>query len=190
MKKLFIILTLVFLTGCSNYENNVELQETPEIEYLPIYYMEHLSGPRVETTRPVAVLFQFDLVGYSKYQISYLSCGCRAIENCYQQVTYIELTDDGTVQFISFDEDSNGHYIAAMWGDSNPTPAGKTREDFEEQYIPFFIGKTPEELAVYSSIEDLTDWEYVDEYAGSSVSVNNILRAIQGLQEYHLNRKE
>ncbi len=190
MKKIICVLMLVLLTGCSNYEENIDDQSLPEIEYLPIYYMEHLSGPRVETTRPVAVLFEFDLIGYTKYQISYLSCGCRSIENCYQQVTYVELTDEGVIQYISFDEDSNEHYTAAMWGDSNPTPAGKTKQDFEEQYVPFLIGKTPEELAVYSSIEDLVDWDYVDEYSGSSVSVNNILRALQGLQEYHIKRGE
>jgi hypothetical protein len=47
---------------------------------------------------------------------------------------------------------------------------------------------TVEEMAAYSTIDDMTDFEQADSYAGSSVSVNNMLRALQGLQEYHMNK--
>ncbi len=47
---------------------------------------------------------------------------------------------------------------------------------------------TVEGMAALSTIDDMTDFEYADSYSGSSVSVNNMLRALQGLQEYHMNK--
>ncbi len=96
---------------------------------------------------------------------------------------------NGTIKFLSFSVDSNGHYTPAVWGDSSPTPGGKTKEDFTAELINgYFIGKTVEDLANISTIADMTDFEQVDEYAGSSVSVNNMLRALKELQNYHMNK--
>ena len=99
---------------------------------------------------------------------------------------------------MSFDVDSDGDYTPAVWGDSSPIPpygdeslreTGLTKEDFMRDLVNgYFVGKKPEDLADQFSMEDM-DFPNMDAYAGSSVSVNNMLRALKGLQEYHLNKQ-
>lgn len=216
MKKLITLLLslvlVVSLSGCADYAANttecepvtIEVEvpgecstetetETPaagpaEIDGLGIYYVNHISGEGHEVSRPVKVLFEFKTLKFTKYQIAYLSCTWRPAERNYEQVAYVELDKNGTIKFLSFDVDSDGHYTPAVWGDSSPTPGGKTKDDFAAELIPYFTGMTVDELAAFSTIDDMTDFEQVDSYAGSSVSVNNMLRALQGLQEYHMNK--
>ena len=83
-----------------------------------------------------------------------------------------------------------------MWGDSSPTPAGKTLENFEAEFIPWLIGKSLEDLggisvftnAQYFDILNTTtiaEQDLIDGYAGSSVSTNNMIRVMKVLLEYH-----
>ncbi|QVK21411.1 hypothetical protein KHQ82_03580 [Mycoplasmatota bacterium] len=58
----------------------------------------------------------------------------------------------------------------------------------------FLLNKKPEDLANVSTIDDikaqyLDEIPNIDSYAGSSVTINNVLRAFKGLQEYHMNNQ-
>lgn len=116
---------------------------------------------------------------------------------------YVEMTlpaskdiNDSQIRTLSFDYDSEGHYLAGFWGDSNPTPAGATYEQFKEQYIPFFVGKR---LQIHFDTERCRGYRprsvyrggrqeknlTLDTFTGSSVSTNNIIRMLLALYEYH-----
>ncbi|HHX52391.1 MAG TPA: hypothetical protein GX703_02620, partial [Erysipelothrix sp.] len=95
----------------------------------------------------------------------------------------------------SFDEDSTGNYTGGFWGDSNPTPAGHSYEDFKEQFIPFFQGKNLGYVYNLSTVDDIDAKDYatgdgrsdleVDFFSSSSVSTNNIIRMIHAVGRYH-----
>ena len=73
------LLLIISLSGCADYAANTAdcVSETPtttEPSSEGIFYMQHLSGERTEVTRPVNVLFEFETIKFTKYQIAYLSC--------------------------------------------------------------------------------------------------------------------
>ena len=97
---------------------------------------------------------------------------------------------------FGFGKDSEGHYNGGMWGDSSPTPAGKTLEDFENDFLPWIVGKTSadfEGVSVFTNDEyhgiqnttTIDDQDLIDSFAGSSVSTNSMIRAMKALLEYH-----
>lgn len=164
--------------------------------------IDHVDGPRNETDFYAFVNFKYKARNYIKYQITYLSCTCRSAAVNYWQTAYVELTlpesgklEDTEVKFLSFDLDSEGHYLGGFWGDSNPTPAGATYEQYKEEYIPFFFNKTASYISTLSVMEDIAAEDYtagegregltLDTFSGSSVSTNNIIRMLNALMEYH-----
>lgn len=164
--------------------------------------INHIDGPRNESKFYAFVNFKYKARNYIKYQITYLSCTCRSANVNYWQTAYVELSlpdsgniDDSTVTFLSFDQDSSGHYTGGFWGDSNPTPAGATYEMFKDEFIPFFIDKDYAYLKTLSVIDDINVSDYtsgegrqdltLDTFSGSSVSTNNIIRMLNALMEYH-----
>ena len=164
--------------------------------------INHINGPRDEHDFYAFVNFKYKARNYIKYQITYLSCTCRSADVNYWMTAYVEMTlpssgniEDSEVRFLSFDRDSTGHYIAGFWGDSNPTPAGNTYEEFKEQYIPFFVGKDYAYIKTLDVVEDIDPALYaegegrenltLDTFTGSSVSTNNIIRMLNALYEYH-----
>ncbi|MBR2066898.1 MAG: hypothetical protein IJ875_01315, partial [Solobacterium sp.] len=177
-----------------------------EVAIIPI---NHVNGPREETNFYAFVNFKYKTEGiksYIKYQITYLSCTCREANVNYWMTAYVELSlpkskdiNDAEVKFFSFDKDSTDHYLAGYWGDSNPTPAGATYEQFKEEYIPFFVGKNYEYNQKLNFVEDIDAPEYssgegradykLDTFAGSSVSTNNIIRMLNALFKYHATDK-
>ena len=83
-----------------------------------------------------------------------------------------------------------------MWGDSSPTPAGKSLENFEDEFIPWLVGKTLDDLdgiSVFTNDDyygtqnttTIDEQDLIDGYAGSSVSTNNMIRVMKALLEYH-----
>ena len=164
--------------------------------------IDHINGPREESDFYAFVNFKYEARNYIKYQITYLSCTCRSADVNYWMTAYVELTlpeskdiNDSQVRFLSFDRDSQDHYTAGFWGDSNPTPAGATYEDFKEQYIPFFTDKDYAYIQTLSTTDDIAAEDYsagegregytLDTFSGSSVSTNNIIRMLNALFEYH-----
>ena len=164
--------------------------------------INHINGPRDEHNFYAFVNFKYKARNYIKYQITYLSCTCRSADVNYWMTAYVELTlpdsgniEDSKIRTLSFDYDAEGHYLAGFWGDSNPTPAGNTYEEFKEQYIPFFVGKDYAYIKTLDVVEDIDPALYsdgegrenlnLDTFTGSSVSTNNIIRMLNALYEYH-----
>ena len=164
--------------------------------------INHINGPRDEHDFYAFVNVKYKARNYIKYQITYLSCTCRSADVNYWMTAYVELTlpdsgniEDSKIRTLSFDYDAEGHYLAGFWGDSNPTPAGNTYEEFKEQYIPFFVGKDYAYIKTLDVVEDIDPALYaegegrenltLDTFTGSSVSTNNIIRMLNALYEYH-----
>ncbi|MEE3489037.1 MAG: FMN-binding protein [Bulleidia sp.] len=162
----------------------------------------HVNGPRDEHNFYAFVDFKYKARKYIKYQVTYLSCTCRSADVNYWQTAYVELTlpsskkiEDSEVRFLSFDEDSAGHYLGGFWGDSNPTPAGVTYETFKAEYIPYWTDKPYSYIKTLSFMDDIDPKDYtsgdgrenlsLDTFTGSSVSTNNIIRMLNALFEYH-----
>lgn len=170
-----------------------------KIAVVPI---DHIDGPRNESKFYAFVNYKYKARDYIKYQITYLSCTCRAASVNYWQTAYVELTlpesmseDDISVRFLSFDKDPNGEYNGGFWGDSNPTPAGVTYSVFKNEYIPYFIDKNYGYIKTLSVMEDIALEDYqangrealkLDTFTGSSVSTNNIIRMLHAIIKYHL----
>jgi len=157
----------------------------------------HINGEGHEVDRNAFLLFEYESRDYVKYQVSYLSCTCRSAAVNFWNVAYIEVNKSlNTVRFLSFGAESGGHYNGGMWGDSSPTPSGKTLTDFENDYIPWLVGQSLESLegiSVFSN-EDyfgisntgtISDQGLIDSFAGSSVSTNNMLRIVKETLKYH-----
>lgn len=220
MKKLMMLLTallLVFsLVGCQDVcvgpeciidsgdntaddGNDDASDDNGEVNADYILKFDHLNGHGDIQEQNLFVLFEWEVRDYVKYQITYLSCTCRNPDVNYWQVAYVEVnkyTND--LRTISFGQDGeDGHYTAGMWGDSSPTPTGKTLEDFENEFIPWLEGQSLETLdginvfsngVMYDKFENtqtIDNQELIDSYAGSSVTTNNMIRAMKTLLTYH-----
>lgn len=166
-----------------------------------IYY-DHINGHgTVVEDFAGYLLFEYEMRDYVKYQVTYLSCTCRNPDINYWQVMYIEINKStNTVRTISFSEVfdvSTGHdYTPGMWGDSSPTPGGKYLEDFETDFIPWLVDKSLADLDGisvftnddYHGIQNTTniaETDLIDDFAGSSVSTNNMIRITKSMLEYH-----
>jgi hypothetical protein len=158
----------------------------------------HINGHGEETEKNAFILYEFEVRDYVKYQVTYISCTCRDAVYNYWQVAFIEVnkyTND--VLYISFDLDGDdGHYTPGTWGDSSPTPAGKTYEDFATDFFPWLEGKSLADLegiSVFTNDDyhgvqntaNIAEQDLIDDFAGSSVSTNNLIRIIKELLEYH-----
>lgn len=128
----------------------------------------HINGPKDEWPFFGIVNYEYDAVDYFKYQVTYLSCTCRAPEVNYWQTAYVELTcptsgnaDDIVLQTLSFEKDGTGHYNAGFWGDSGTNgyfidgSKGVTYEAIKEGFIPYLVGKTKAELNQYNQYDDI-----------------------------------
>jgi len=218
MKKiaLFVIISVLIITlsACSDLCVGTDCIAGDTTEQIAssdsILYYDHINGHGdLMEDHESYLLFEEEMLGYVKYQVTYLSCTCRNSDVNYWQVMYIEIsTTDNSIQRISFgnDKEEGAHiYTAGLWGDSSPTPGpsgdysdGKTLEDFEADFIPWLIGQTPESLEgisvftnePYHGIENsqtIVDPDgLIDSFAGSSVSTNNMIRIIHTMFEYHL----
>lgn len=193
----------ISLDVINDYLNNsADLGEGSTGNVVAVIPINHVNGPREETNFYAFVNFKYKARNYIKYQITYLSCTCRSADVNYWMTAYVELSlpesknpEDAVVRTLSFDRDANDHYTAGFWGDSDPTPAGFTYEQFKEQYIPYFIDKDAKYLATLSVMEDIDAADYsagegrseltIDALSGSSVSANNIIRMLNALMKYH-----
>lgn len=130
----------------------------------------HINGPKAEWNFFAIVNFEYGFMNYYKYQVTYLSCTCRAQEVNYWQTAYVELSipasgDINDVQLISlsFENDDGkkgeGHYIAGFWGDSGTNGhdiegSGVYYEDIRDGFIPYLVGKTYGEVSSFDGYTD------------------------------------
>ena len=162
----------------------------------------HIDGPKDEDLFYAFVPFKYVARNYIKYQVTFISCTCRSADVNVWSTAYVELTlpssgkiGDSAIRTLSFDADSTGHYLGGFWGDSNPPPtAPNANYDLvKAEMIPYYIGKTYDQLKDKSTIDDFADYAEgegraamtVDAVTGATVSSNNILRIVQALYAYH-----
>ncbi len=194
----------------------------------------HINGPKDIDQFYAFIDFKYASKRYIKYQVTYLSCTCRAANVNYWQTAYVELTLpesgnylDSKIKTLSFDYDSSAagdDYLAGFWGDTgttHPMPGTNVMYDYnpdalkdgqpfpvekqislKEEYIPFFIGKDGnyiKSIAECSSevgpVDNINDADFasgegrenysIDDFAGASVSTNNIILMLEALYEYH-----
>lgn len=193
----------ITLESINEYLNtSVDMGEGSIANVVAVIPMDHINGPREEHDFYAFVNFKYKARNYIKYQVTYLSCTCRSAAVNYWMTAYVELTlpksgkiEDSTIKYLSFDYDSEGHYLAGFWGDSNPTPSGATYEDFKREYIPFFLNKDYAYIKSIDTVDDISPSDYsagegrgaykLDSFTGSSVSTNNMIRMLNSLFEYH-----
>ena len=125
----------------------------------------HINGPKAEWNFFAFVNFEYNAGFYYKYQVTYLSCTCRSADVNYWQTAYVELSvpasgdvNDVKLRKLSFENDSEGHYIAGFWGDSGTNGhdingSGITYEDIKTGFIPFLEGKTYAQISSYDNYE-------------------------------------
>jgi hypothetical protein len=149
------------------------------------YYFTHVDGHRGESEKVAFVMFEYEQLETVKYQVAYIACTCRGPQVNYWSVMYVELSkDDGSVQYISWDEDSSGHYTAGMYGDSEETWEGVPVWELLQGYVDDnILGASQESI---NAIEPMHG--DVDAYTGATVTPNNVVRVLQGLFEYHNER--
>ena len=149
------------------------------------FYYTHVNGHQKETETLAFVLFEYEQLATVKYQVAYVACTCRGPDVNYYSVAYVELNkSDGSVDFLSYDEDSTGHYTAGMYGDSVVTYDGVPAK---ELYVTFMedrlIGATQDEINAIQPMHG-----EVDAFTGATVTPNNGARMLQGLFRYHNER--
>ena len=120
-----------------------------------------------------------------KYQVAYVACTCRGPSVNFYSVAYVELSrEDGTLLFMSYDEDSSGHYNPGAYGDSTETGSGTpVKALFEKFRKERLIGATPEQIHALEPLHG-----DVDAYTGATVTPNNAVAMLQGLLGYHAER--
>ena len=193
-------LTLADVNAFLNH--SAKLGEGSKANQVAVIPFDHIDGPKEEDLFYAFVPFKYVARNYIKYQVSFISCTCRPADLNVWSTAYVELTlpesgkiDDAAIRYISFDKDSTGHYNGGFWGDSNPPPAGQTYDQFKNDWLPFYTGKTYAQLKDYGTIADVPLTLYqegegrenleIDAWSGATVSANNTLRMIQALYTYH-----
>ena len=120
--------------------SSVDMGEGTVANAVTLIPVKHINGPKEEHNFYAFVNFKYKARNFIKYQVTYLSCTCRSSAVNYWMTAYVELSlpksgklEDTVVKYLSFDYDSDRHYLAGFWGASNPTPAGATYEDFKRE---------------------------------------------------------
>ncbi|MBI9099952.1 MAG: hypothetical protein JEY91_15835 [Spirochaetaceae bacterium] len=193
LSALLIAMALFTIVSCGGAEKSVELEEESSTPLTAIvddgkiaidnaFYYTHVSGHKDETQRLAYILFEYEQLETVKYQVAYIACTCRGAEVNYYSVAYIELSkEDGSIAYISYDQDSSGHYTAGMYGDSTETwdgtPAKELFKKFREEKL---MGASQESINTMASMHG-----DVDTYSGATVTPNNAVRMLKELFKYH-----
>lgn len=195
---LFVAVLSITFMGCDG--STTEGTGNSDID-MTVLKFPHLDGHGSEVMKDMPILFEYEMRDYVKYQVAFVACTCRAPRDNFWSVAYIDVSKEtGEIQYISFEQDSSGHYTAGVWGDSNPIPEVEvTYEDFERDFFPWIVGKTSEDLdginifydetptvyADYANTKQINEPELIDAFSGSSVSTHSIIRVVKTLLEYH-----
>lgn len=157
----------------------------------------HIDGFGNEMLFPFYILFEYEKQDTVDFQISYLSNTSSPSAMHYMQVAYVQINKaDGSLQTISYGDTVEG-LSPGTWADYNPMPNDITYGDFETSFIPWLIGKTATDLEgisvftnelyyqVAENTTTITEQDLIDQFAGSSVSTNNMIRVMKSLLEYY-----
>lgn len=186
-----LIVLLLIAVGCNSKSASFEypnLKDDKIIEY------KHIKSGQTENYGAV-ILYEYKMDNYTKYQVSFLSCTCRAASENYQHMMYIEINnnnnspEEATIRDIKFQ----------FWGDSPVNPEnGITYENIEKEFLPYLRYKSKVEIDAMTSLRDIKDadkverngqmYDFIDGYSGATVSVDNTLAILHALFNYHVNK--
>ena len=182
---------------------SAKLGEGSKANPVAIIPINHIDGPQDEDLFYGFVSFKYEARNYIKYQVSFISCTCRSADVNYWTTAYVDLTlpesgllIDTQIKTLSFGPDGTGRYTGGFWGDSDPIPTGgQTFEMIDDEYVPYYVGKTYGEIKDLNTIADIQLADYqagegrgdyqIDTWTGATVSTNNILRMLQALIKHH-----
>lgn len=187
---LFLILVLL-LTGCSQSTANMDYDNFSNDR---IITYKHRKGNELNDYAAV-ILFEYEMDNFTKYQVSYLSCTCRAASENYQHLLYVEINNNNN----SPEEATIRNIKYQFWGDSPQNPVnGITYEDIEQEFLPYLQYKSKAEIDKLHTLKDIRDAgkverkgqmiDFVDAYTGATVSVDNTLAVLHALFDYHVNK--
>jgi len=191
---LLVIPAVLIMISCGGAEKTAEVKEEAAAETVVddgtvtidnAFYYTHISGHGDETQRLAYILFEYEQLETVKYQVAYIACTCRGAEVNYYSVAYLELSkEDGSIAFISYDQDSAGHYTAGLYGDSvetwDGTPAKELYKQFREEKL---MGASQESINAMEAMHG-----DVDTYSGATVTPNNAVRMLKELFKHHNTR--
>ena len=162
----------------------VPAQEAGEGILVPnAFKYTHVDGHRHEEEMVAFVLFEYEQLKSVKYQVGYIACTCRGPEVNYYSVAYVELSkDDGSVRYLSYDLDSDEHYIAGLYGDSEESWDGSQVKTLFMGFIKDMLVGKPQDFI--NAIKPMHGRD-VDAFTGATVTPNNAVRMLQGLFKYH-----
>ncbi|SNR87830.1 hypothetical protein SAMN05446037_1001186 [Anaerovirgula multivorans] len=185
-----LLITVMLFVGCqaAPTSNSKEYPNFNDSRIIPYQHIKHGSAEEYAAV----ILFEYQMDNYTKYQISYLSCSCRAASANYQHLLYVEINNnndsaqEATIRDIEFQ----------FWGDSAVNPEnGMTYEMIEKEFLPYLIYKSKAEIDAMTTLKDIKDadqverngnmYDFVDAYTGATVSVDNTLTILHALFEYH-----
>ena len=195
--------TTITLDDVNRFLNeSAKLGEGSKANPVAIIPINHIDGPQDEDLFYGFVSFKYEARNYIKYQVTFISCTCRSADVNYWTTAYVDLTlpesgmlVDTQIKTLSFGPDGTGRYTGGFWGDSDPIPSGQTFEMIDDEFVPYFVGKTYGDIKGLSTIADIQLADYqagegrgayeIDTWTGATVSTNNILRMLQALIEFH-----
>jgi len=141
-------MTLEDLNNMLNDSENMNMDFANAVAVIPF---DHINGPRDEWDFYAIINFQYPETRYVKYQVTYLSCTCRADNVNYWQTAYMEMStnvsnpENSKLRALSFDIDGTGKYTAGFWGDSDPIKSGDSIIATYDDYV-----EATEELTKFS----------------------------------------
>lgn len=194
MKKLSIsllLIVLMILNGCNSQSPSVEYDNFNNDKIITYKHLKHGDASDLAGI----ILFEYEMDNYTKYQISYLSCTCRASSANYQHLLYLEINNNNN----SAEEATIRNIEFQYWGDSEVNPEnGLTYEMIEKEFLPYLQYKSKAEVDSLVTLKDLTDvgnvdrngqqYDFVDAYSGATVSVDNTLAILHAMFDYHADK--
>jgi hypothetical protein len=190
---------VVFMAACSSQEDRdcpeqeskkPQAAEQPPTEAGKLtvdnaFYYNQLTGAGEEIPTLAYVLFEYPDEQKVKYQVAYVACTCRGPSVNFYSVAYVELSRaDGSIAFMSYRDDSSGHYRPGAYGDSTKAGDGTpVKELFDKFIAERLIGAAPDTIYAMEPMHG-----EVDAYTGATVTPNNAVAMLKGLLGYHSNR--
>ena len=183
--------SLLDLSSVNEFLNSGDLKTSGRGNAVAVIPITHINGPKDIDKFYAFIDFKYKSRNYIKYQVTYLSCTCRAANLNYWQTAYVDLTLpesknplDSKIKFLSFDDDSSpegDNYLAGFWGDtgtSHPMPGTNVMYDYNPNAMkdgePFPLDQQVSLKEVYISYFPGKDGNYIKSIAGCSNTVGPV----------------
>lgn len=160
----FALLPLLAFAGCATTGGAAGASGVIGVEQILPYV--HVDGFGTPTDTPAWIAWEFEALGYVKYQIAYTSCTCRPESINARSLLFVEVTKDergGKIRELKFDH----------WGDSPKMPSGVTKEEIVDGFMPLLVGQRLDTI------------ESVDVISGATVTTVNLRQITEALLTYH-----